>query len=362
MTSGAHTMADAAAMRRALELAARGPATRREPAGRLRDPRRATASVHRRGLAPRRRHRARRGRRALASSPPGAADGATAVVTLEPCNHTGRTGPCAGALIDAGVAPRRLRGRPTPATHSAGGARAPARRRRRGGTAACSPTRPRRCSTTGSSRARLGRPFVTVKWASSLDGRAAAADGTSQWITGPAARADVHRRRAAADAIVVGTGTVLADDPALTARDAGGELLDAPADARRVRPTRAVPADAADLPSPARALSSTTAPISPPSSRDLHAPRHPLALRRGRPDARERVHRRRPRRRVARLPRARRCSAARGSRSATSASPSIASARRLDFADVERLGDDLCSSPAPTRARPAPTRQHRERN
>ena len=79
-----------------------------------------------------------------------------------------------------------------------------------------------------------------MKWAASLDGRAAASDGTSQWITGPAARADVHRRRAAADAIVVGTGTVLADDPALTARAPGGEFYDAPADPRRVRaPSRA---------------------------------------------------------------------------------------------------------------------------
>jgi diaminohydroxyphosphoribosylaminopyrimidine deaminase/5-amino-6-(5-phosphoribosylamino)uracil reductase len=68
---------------------------------------------------------------------------------------------------------------------------------------------------------------VTVKWAQSLDGRAAAADGTSQWITGPEARADVHRRRAESDAIVVGTGTLLADDPALTARRSDGSLYDA---------------------------------------------------------------------------------------------------------------------------------------
>ncbi len=69
------------------------------------------------------------------------------------------------------------------------------------------------------------RPFITVKWAQTLDGRAAATDGSSQWITGPDARADVHRRRAAADAILVGTGTVLADNPSLTARARGGELL-----------------------------------------------------------------------------------------------------------------------------------------
>ncbi len=68
-------------------------------------------------------------------------------------------------------------------------------------------------------------PRITVKWAQTLDGRAAAADGSSQWITGPAARADVHRRRAAADAILVGTGTLLADDPSLTARTPAGDLL-----------------------------------------------------------------------------------------------------------------------------------------
>ena len=80
---------------------------------------------------------------------------------------------------------------------------------------------------------RLGRPHVTVKWAQSLDGRAAASDGTSQWITGPAARRDVHRRRAEADAIIAGIGTVLADDPALTARDAAGDAPAAPAAAGR---------------------------------------------------------------------------------------------------------------------------------
>src|SRR5690606_25741771 len=68
-------------------------------------------------------------------------------------------------------------------------------------------------------------PRVTVKWAQTLDGRAAAADGSSKWITGPEARADVHRRRAAADAILVGTGTLFADDPSLTARNADGGLL-----------------------------------------------------------------------------------------------------------------------------------------
>lgn len=147
----------------------------------------------------------------------------TAVVTLEPCNHTGRTGPCAQALIDAGVA-RVVYALDDPNPVAGGGAD----RLRAAGIAvdggvlageAEELLRPWLTSV------RLGRPFVTVKWASSLDGRAAAADGTSQWITGTAARQRVHEQRAAHDAIAVGTGTVLADDPTLTARGDGGELL-----------------------------------------------------------------------------------------------------------------------------------------
>ncbi|MFD6697645.1 MULTISPECIES: bifunctional diaminohydroxyphosphoribosylaminopyrimidine deaminase/5-amino-6-(5-phosphoribosylamino)uracil reductase RibD [unclassified Microbacterium] len=148
--------------------------------------------------------------------------GATAVVTLEPCNHTGRTGPCAQALIDAGVA-RVVYALDDPGARSGGGAermRAVGLDVVAGEQADAAEALIRDWLTVQ----RLGRPHVTVKWAQSLDGRAAAADGSSQWITGPAARADVHRRRAAADAIVVGTGTVLADDPALTARD-GEDLL-----------------------------------------------------------------------------------------------------------------------------------------
>lgn len=152
------------------------------------------------------------------------ATGLTAYVTLEPCNHTGRTGPCSVALIEAGVA-RVVYSVADPNPEAGGGAE----RLRAAGVA-----------TEGGVLAddteellhpwltavRLGRPFVTVKWASSLDGRAAAADGTSQWITGTAARQHVHERRALADAIVVGTGTALADDPSLTARGEAGELTE----------------------------------------------------------------------------------------------------------------------------------------
>jgi diaminohydroxyphosphoribosylaminopyrimidine deaminase/5-amino-6-(5-phosphoribosylamino)uracil reductase len=160
---------------------------------------------------------------ALSKLAPGAAKGATAVVTLEPCNHTGRTGPCAVALIEAGIA-RVVYSLDDPGAVSGGGAD----RLRAAGVSveAGEQADAAHALIEGWLTAqRLGRPEISVKWAQSLDGRAAASDGTSQWITGPAARADVHRRRAAADAIVVGTGTVLADDPALTARD-GDALYD----------------------------------------------------------------------------------------------------------------------------------------
>ena len=158
---------------------------------------------------------------------PEAARGATAVVTLEPCDHHGRTGPCSLALIEAGAA-RVVYGVDDPGRASSGGGE-----RMRGagievvaGVEAAAVEEAIRPWLTA---VRHHRPFVTVKWASSLDGRAAAADGSSRWITGPEARADVHRRRSEADAIVVGIGTVLADDPELTARGEGGLLPHQPA-------------------------------------------------------------------------------------------------------------------------------------
>ncbi|QKJ20086.1 bifunctional diaminohydroxyphosphoribosylaminopyrimidine deaminase/5-amino-6-(5-phosphoribosylamino)uracil reductase RibD [Microbacterium hominis] len=153
-----------------------------------------------------------------------AARGATAVVTLEPCNHHGRTGPCSEALLAAGVA-RVVFGADDPNVESSGGAE---RLAAAGVEVEPHLMRDESLDVIADWLAvqKLGRPHVTVKWAQSLDGRAAAADGTSQWITGPLARADVHRRRAEADAIVVGTGTVLADDPALTARRPDGTLYD----------------------------------------------------------------------------------------------------------------------------------------
>lgn len=148
------------------------------------------------------------------------ARGGTAVVSLEPCNHHGRTGPCTQALISAGISRvifgqsdrGGLAGDGAETLHQAGidveggvlGEQA----------AALNPlfTRARQ----------LRRPFVTYKFAASLDGRVAASDGTSHWITGELARQDVHQLRAESDAIVVGTGTALADNPSLTVRGIEG--------------------------------------------------------------------------------------------------------------------------------------------
>lgn len=178
---------------------------------------------------------------ALSKLAPGEAAGATAVVTLEPCNHTGRTGPCSQALIDAGVA-RVIYALDDPGEASSGGSD----RMRAAGLDVVAGLEADAAHTLIAdwlTVQRLGRPHVTVKWAQSLDGRAAASDGTSQWITGTVARADVHARRAQSDAIVVGTGTVLADDPALTARDGDALLAHQPVPV--VIGSRRTPADAA---------------------------------------------------------------------------------------------------------------------
>lgn len=180
-----------------------------------------------------------------------AARGATAVVTLEPCNHTGRTGPCSEALLAAGVA-RVVYAQDDTTPRAEGGATrlADAGVDVEGGVLAAEARLTNRAWTFA---AEQGRPHVTWKAASTLDGRAAAADRTSRWITGPPARRDVHRRRAACDAILVGTGTVLADDPQLTARTAAGVPLP-----RDRQPLRAV-MGLRDLPPGARVLDDSAA-------------------------------------------------------------------------------------------------------
>ncbi|GAB2510137.1 bifunctional diaminohydroxyphosphoribosylaminopyrimidine deaminase/5-amino-6-(5-phosphoribosylamino)uracil reductase RibD [Paramicrobacterium agarici] len=160
---------------------------------------------------------------ALSQTAPDAARGATAIVTLEPCNHTGRTGPCVDALLDAGIA-RVVYASTDPGGDSSGGGT----RLRESGVDVEGGVLESEVDAflgTWMTTARLARPHVTVKWASSLDGRTAAADGTSQWITGAESRADAHLLRSQHDAIAVGTGTVLTDDPSLTARDSAGALL-----------------------------------------------------------------------------------------------------------------------------------------
>ena len=168
------------------------------------------------------------------------ARGATAYVTLEPCNHTGRTGPCSAALVKAGVA--RVEAALADPNPAARGGRQALR-------GAGVDLRIGLCEEQARVQNRVflhfvetGRPYVVLKAATSLDGRIAAADGTSQWLTGPHTRERVHRLRAEVDAVVVGSGTVLVDDPQLTARPPDGaprQPLRVVLDARGRTPTSA---------------------------------------------------------------------------------------------------------------------------
>ncbi|MFI9486218.1 bifunctional diaminohydroxyphosphoribosylaminopyrimidine deaminase/5-amino-6-(5-phosphoribosylamino)uracil reductase RibD [Promicromonospora sp. NPDC052451] len=213
-----------AAMRRALDLAAQGPAHGPNPrvgcvlldaAGRT------VAEGFHRGAGTPHAEAA-----ALAAARAGGVDprGTTAVVTLEPCAHHGRTGPCADALIEAGVAAVHVAVEdPNPvAMGGAGRLRAAGIPVTTGLLAAAGEELLRPWLRA----VRTGRPYVTLKLATSLDGRVAAADGTSRWITGATARAHAHAVRAQVDAIAVGTGTVAVDDPALTARTVDGSLFE----------------------------------------------------------------------------------------------------------------------------------------
>ncbi|MEV4950184.1 bifunctional diaminohydroxyphosphoribosylaminopyrimidine deaminase/5-amino-6-(5-phosphoribosylamino)uracil reductase RibD [Streptomyces sp. NPDC053755] len=150
------------------------------------------------------------------------ARGGTAYVTLEPCNHTGRTGPCAQALVEAGIS-RVVYAVGDPNPQATGGA----------DTLAAAGVDVSRGLLEDEAEAvniawltsvRLGRPFVRWKYAATLDGRIAAADGSSRWITSAESRADVHRLRAEADAVLVGSGTARADDPHLAVRGVEGAV------------------------------------------------------------------------------------------------------------------------------------------
>lgn len=180
----------------------------------------------------------------------GAARGATAYVTLEPCAHHGHTPPCASALIAAGVSrivvaitdpDPRVSGRGL-AMLVAAGIRA---------DTGCLATEAAELQRGFLTRVTKGRPLLTLKLATSLDGRIATASGESRWITGPAARRAVHALRARHDAVLIGAGTARADDPLLTVRDIGATrqpvrvvaagMLDLPLDGALVRSARDLP-------------------------------------------------------------------------------------------------------------------------
>jgi diaminohydroxyphosphoribosylaminopyrimidine deaminase/5-amino-6-(5-phosphoribosylamino)uracil reductase len=147
--------------------------------------------------------------------------GATVYVTLEPCSHHGRTPPCADALVAAGVA-RVVVGAVDPDPRVGGSGLARLRDAGVEVTAGVAADIVADQLAPYLTHRTTGRPHVVLKLAASLDGRTAAPDGTSRWITGEAARADAHRLRAESDAILVGAGTVRADDPELTVRHVQG--------------------------------------------------------------------------------------------------------------------------------------------
>ncbi|WP_230402115.1 bifunctional diaminohydroxyphosphoribosylaminopyrimidine deaminase/5-amino-6-(5-phosphoribosylamino)uracil reductase RibD [Sanguibacter suaedae] len=224
------------AMLRALDLAARGPVTGPNPrvgcvllapgsaapgTGRDDEPRTVLAEGWHRGAGT-----AHAEADALRHAREAGVDvaGATAVVTLEPCNHTGRTGPCSRALVEAGVR-EVVHAVADPNPVASGGAQHLRERdvTVRSGFRAAEGEELLRTWLTA---VRRGTPFVTLKTATTLDGFVAAQDGSSRWITGAAARAHAHSVRTTVDALLVGTGTVAADDPSLTARSADGMLAD----------------------------------------------------------------------------------------------------------------------------------------
>jgi diaminohydroxyphosphoribosylaminopyrimidine deaminase/5-amino-6-(5-phosphoribosylamino)uracil reductase len=181
----------------------------------------------------------------------GAACGAVLYTTLEPCNHHGRTGPCTQAIIEAGVR-RVVVALVDPDPLVAGSGLAELRSAGINVEVGVASQQAAEQLEPYLHHRRTGRPFVTLKMAQSLDGRTAAPDGTSQWITGHEARVDVHRMRARADAILVGAGTIRDDNPALDVRHVVGSdplrivLGSAPVDAK-VHPCIEVSGDLHDV-------------------------------------------------------------------------------------------------------------------
>ena len=167
------------------------------------------------------------------------ARGGTAIVTLEPCRHHGRTPPCHSALLEAGVA-RVIYAVADPTAVAGGGGAALAE----AGVSVVGPVDhdpTRRLLEPWLTVQRTGRPYVHLKLATSVDGRVAAADGTSRWISGESSRHEAHALRADCDAVLVGTATVIADDPELTVRHVASQrqplrvalgIRDLPADAK----------------------------------------------------------------------------------------------------------------------------------
>ena len=149
------------------------------------------------------------------------AQGSTLFSTLEPCNHTGRTGPCTQAIINAGVS-RVVVGTLDPDSKVSGSGVQHLRNAGLTVDVGVLEQEVKQQLAAYLHHRATGRPFVVLKMASTIDGRIAAADGSSKWITGETARKRVHQLRAESDAIVVGAGTVRADDPSLTVRDADG--------------------------------------------------------------------------------------------------------------------------------------------
>ena len=178
------------------------------------------------------------------------AGGATLYITLEPCNHVGRTPPCTDAILGVPTRARVVIGCVDPNPHVAGGGAEKLRAAGLTVEVGCREADAKRLIAPWTKFVTTGVPYVTLKLALSLDGRIASRTGASKWVTGPEARARVHQLRSQNDAVMIGIGTALADDPRLTVRDAPGHsplrvILDTklrlPLTSRLVQSAREVP-------------------------------------------------------------------------------------------------------------------------